>query len=128
MLAKTRFILILAAVAAIFNSLLIWFALSSHSWRGSNSNVTFFILLALAIAPIYPLVRSLRKRPRLSALAILLVIASVICGLASLAGSLFLHLDTGWDSVAASLSEGLFIGSCVLFICSGVVQRKRSRQ
>jgi hypothetical protein len=127
MSAKARLILILAAAVTIY-SLLTWFALSSHSWRSPTVTVTFFILFILGTGTIYPLFRILRKRPRLSALAILLVIVSVICGLASLAGSLFLHLDTGWVNVAANLCEGLIIASCMLFIWSGLVQRKRNRQ
>ncbi len=127
MSAKTRLILVLAAAVTIC-SLLTWFALSSHSWKGSTIRVTFFILFILGAGTIYTLFRILRKRPRLSALAILFVIVSVICGLASLAGSLFLHLDTGWVNVAANLCEGLIIASCVVFIWSGLVQRKRNRQ
>lgn len=124
MSAKTRLILVLAATVTAY-SLLTWFAFSSHAWRGRNANVTFFILFILGVAPIYPLFKSLRKRSLLSALAILLVIAAVICGLASLTGSLILHLDTGWVYVASSLSDGLLIASCVLFIWNGFVQRNR---
>jgi hypothetical protein len=124
MSAKTRLILVLAATVTTY-SLLTWFAFSSHSWRGPTANVTFFILFILGVAPIYPLLRSLRKRPLLSALAILLVIAAGICGLVSLAGSLILHLDTGWIYMVSSLSKGLLIASCVLLIWNGFVRRNR---
>lgn len=124
MSATTRLIVVLAAIVTAY-SLLTWFAFSSHSWKGPNANVAFFILFILGVAPIYPLFRSLKKRPRLSALAILLVIAATICGLASLTGIMVLHLDTGWVNVAANLCEGLIIASCVLFIWNAFVQRNR---
>ncbi len=129
MSAKTRLILITAATVVAFDSLLTWFLISSKSWRGPAGYVTFFIFFILAVAPIYPLVvKGLRKRPLLFALGILLVIVSGICGFASLTGIMVLHLDAGWAYEAADLSMGLAIASCVLFICSGFVQRKRNRQ
>jgi hypothetical protein len=124
MSAKVRLILILAATTT-FYSILILFAFSSGFRSGSIANVTFPILFILGVAPIYPLLRALRKRPRLSALAILLVIASVISGLASFTGSLVLSQDVGWVPVAAALSKALFVTSCVLFIWNGIVRRHR---
>lgn len=126
MSAKTRIILILAAAGVTFYSLLTWFLISSKSWRGTARFATFFILFILAVVPIYPLmVKGLRKRPLLFALGILLVIASGICGFASLTAILVLHLDAGWAYEAADLSIGLAIASCVLFIWNVFVQRNK---
>ena len=124
MSAKARLILVLAATVA-FYSVLALLAFSSSSWSGPIANVTFPILFILGVAPIYPLLRTLRKRPRLSALAIMLVIAAVICGLASLTGSQVLSQDVGWVPVASALSKWLFVTSCVLFIWNGVVRRHK---
>ncbi len=126
MSAKTRLILIVAAAAVTFYSLLTWFLISSKSWRSPTGYVTFFILFILAVAPIYPLVvKGLRKRPLLFALGILLVIASGICGFASLTGILVLHLDVGWAYEAADLSMGLAVASCVLFIWNVFIQKNK---
>jgi hypothetical protein len=127
MSAKTRLILILAATVTLY-PLLTWFLISFNSRRGHNGYLTFSIISILFVVPIYPLLRSLRKRPPLSALAILLVIASGTCGFAGLTGIMVLHLDTGWVNVAANLCEGLMIASCVLLIWNAFVQRKRNRQ
>ena len=124
MSTKARFTLVLAATIA-FYSVLVLLALSLDFRSGSIANVAFPVLIILGVVPIYPLFRTLRKRPGLSALAILLVIASVISGLASLTGSLVLSQDVGWIHVAATLSEALFIISCVLFIWNGAVRRHR---
>ena len=124
MSARARLILVLAATVT-FYLVLALLAFSSNSWSGPIANVTFPILFILGVAPIYLLLRTLRKRPRLSALAILLVIAAVICGLASLTGTLVLSQDVGWVPVASALSKGLFVTSCVLFIWNGVVRRHR---
>src|SRR5580704_7026915 len=104
MSAKARLILVLAATTT-FYSVLVLLAFFSGFRSGSIANVIFPILFILGVAPIYPLLRALRKRPRLSALAILLVIASVISGLASLTGSLVLSQDVGWVPVASTLSK-----------------------
>ena len=116
---KGRVILILAAMVT-FYSVLAWLAFSPHHLRGSAMIVAIFIL---GTAPIYPLFRILGKRPRLSTFAILLLTAALMCGLAYFAGSLILHTDTGWVSVASALSESLILASCVLFIWSGFVHR-----
>ncbi len=126
MSAKTRLILITAAAAVTFYSVLTWFLISSKSWRDHTGYFTFFIFFILAVAPIYPLVvKGLRKRPLLFALGILLVIASGICGFASLTGILVLHLNAGWAYEAADLSMGLAVASCVLFIWNVFVQRNK---
>ncbi len=121
MSTKGRLISVLAA-AAVFYLLLAWLAFSRHSWRDT---VTILAIFILGAAPIYPLYRILRKRAGSSALAILLLIAALICGLAYFAGNLILHIDTGWVSVASKLSETLIITSCVLFIWNGLVRRNR---
>jgi len=125
MSAKTRFILILAAAAVIFDSLLTWFLISFNPRRGHSGYLTFFIIFILAVAPIYPLCKGLTKRPLSSALGILLVIASGICTFASVTAALVPDLGTGWAYAAANLSFGLGIGSCVLFAWSAFVQKNQ---
>lgn len=117
---RTRLILVLSAAVACY-LLLMLFAFSVSSWNDTIAKKVILALLVLGIAPIYPLFRMLGKRPRLSAIAILLVIAAVICGLASLTGSVFFHVDKGWVSVTSTLSQGLFLSSCLLFIWNGFV-------
>lgn len=125
MSAKTRLILITAA-AVTFYSLLTWFLISSNSRRGHNGYLIFFIILILFVAPIYPLVvKGLRKRPLLFALGILLVVASGACGFAGITGGVVLHLAAGWVDVAADLSMGLAVASCMLFIWNAFVQRNK---
>lgn len=63
---KARFVLILTATIT-FYSVLVLLLLSLRSRIGSIANVAFPILLAFGVAPIYPLLRTLRKRSRLSA-------------------------------------------------------------
>jgi hypothetical protein len=120
MSSKGRLVLVLAA-AAVFYSFLIWLAFSTHSWKGP----VVIAIFTLGLVPIYPLYRILRKRAGSSALAILLLMVAVICGLAYFAGDLILRTDAGWVSVASRLSESLIIGSCVLFIWNGLVRRNR---
>jgi hypothetical protein len=122
MSAKARLILVLAATTILY-SVLLFLAFSSGFRTGSIANVAVPILFILGVVPIYPLLQTLRKRPRLSALAILLLIAAVISGLASFTGSLVLSQAVGWVPVASTLSKGLFVASCMLFIWNGIVQR-----
>ncbi len=126
MSAKTRFILIVAATAVIFDLLLTWFLISFNSWRGHNVYLTFFVIFILVAAPLYPLFKGLRKRPPLFALGILFAAASGTCGFAGLTGALVLHLDTSWVNMAANLCGGLIIASTVLFIWNAFAQRKRN--
>lgn len=123
MSAKARLILVLAGATA-FYSVLVLLAFSSGFRSRSIASVALPILFILGVAPIYPLLRTLGKRPRLSALAILLLIAAVISGLVALTASLVLSQDVGWVPEASTLSEGLFVASCVLFIWNGVVRRE----
>lgn len=125
MSAKSRIILVLAT-AVIFYVLLYvflrWSAFSPSSWMVFISIVAVFVL---GIAPIYYLSRTLKKRPLLSSMAILLLIVATICGLAGLTGNLILHVDTIWVSVMTGLSKVLFVASCVLFIWSAFAQKGR---
>ena len=118
---KGRSILVLV-VAVMFYLLLTWLALSHHSWKPP---VIIIGILILGAAPIYPLCRAWRARAGSSALAILLLIAALVCGLAYLSGSLILHMDAGWVYMASRFSESLLITSCVLFIWNGFARRGR---
>jgi len=121
MSAKARLILVLT-VAVAFYSVLVLLAFSSGFRSRSIANIALPILFILGVAPIYPLLRTLRKRPRLSALAILLLIAAAISGLMALTASLVLSQDVGWAPVASALSKGLFVASCLLFIWNGAIR------
>lgn len=125
MSAKTRFVLILAAAAVIFDSLLAWFLISFNSRRGPTAYLVFFVISILFIAPIYPLSKGLTKRPLSSALGILLVIASGACAFVGLTGTLVFQRDPGWVYTAGHLSFGLGIGSCLLFMWSAIFQKNK---
>ena|SRR5258707_8315479 len=113
-------------LAAAFSLVLGWTAFHPRRSAAVWSNpIIILMIVILGAAPIYPLCRTLNKRTRLSALAILLLIAGVLSGLAYLVGSLVLHVDAAWVLVASELSEGLIIASCVLVIWNGIVRKTK---
>ena len=125
MSSKQRFVGIVL-LAAAFSSVLGWMAFHAKRFTVVWSNpIIILMIVILGVAPIYPLCRTLSKRTRLSALAILLLIAGVLSGLVYLVGSLVLHIDTAWVLAASELSEGLIIASCVLVIWNGLVRKDR---
>lgn len=121
MSAKARLILVLAGTTTLC-LVLVLLAFSSGFRTRPIANVAIPILFILGVVPIYPLLQTLRKRPPLSALAVMLLIVAVISGLASLTGSLALSQAVKWVPVASILSRVLLVASCVLFIWNGTVR------
>jgi len=121
---RNRLILVVAIVAGIY-LLLTLIVFHPHAstaiWR---NNLVMAAVVILGIAPIYPLYRIMRKRERISALAILLLMCALIAGLVYLTGSLILGVDTAWTSRASVLSECLIVASCLLFIWNGFMRSK----
>lgn len=122
---RNRLILVLVITAGIF--LLLTFLefhphLSALLWRNDLIVAAAFLL---GIPPIYPLYRSMRKRERVDALAILLLLCAIISGLIYLTGTLVLGVDAVWTSTVYVLSECLFIASCLLFVWNGFIRKNR---
>jgi uncharacterized protein involved in response to NO len=111
----TTFYLFLAAIAFRSQSL-------DHFWKSPSVIV---VILILSVAPIYPLYRVLKQRDRFSALAMMLLICALLCGLLYFAGSLILPANALGLSVAAMLIKILIPTACVLFIWNGFMRRKK---
>lgn len=125
MLSRNRLIVILSAIV-VFSSLLAWVAFHPHvSVKFFDNRLTITILLILGIAPIYPLIRTLKKRSHLSALAIVFLVLGVLLGLSYLAGDLILHINAKWVFTISILSNVLIIAGCLLLLLNGFVRRNR---
>jgi hypothetical protein len=123
---KGRVALVLV-LAIAFSLVLVWMVFHKQAAQSLWENpLAIGAILILCVAPIYPLYRTLRRRTATSAVATLLLMGALISGLAYLIGSLILRLDTTWVNAAYTLSTGMVIASCVLFIWNGFVRKKGS--
>ena len=117
-------LLIILLLTSSFAILLGWTAFHPNRTSGLWSNPLIVgIILILGIVPIYPLCRQLRKRPPLSALALLLLIGAIASALVFYVADLVLHLNAPWISAVSDLSTGLIVASCLLGIWNGFMRR-----
>jgi hypothetical protein len=124
--SKGRLILVLVLVCA-FSLLLVRMAIHSQAHASIwDSPLVIAAILGFGIAPVYPLYRSLKKRPPGSAVPVLLLIAALISGIVWFIGNRIIHIDATWVSVTWVLFRCLFVASCLGFIWNGFVQRHRS--
>jgi hypothetical protein len=124
---KTRMAVVIAGMTAV-SSLLVWFAFHPRI------SVVFFenpliiaMLLILGIAPVYPLFKTLQKRPPISAVAIVLLILGVLFAILYFVGSLVFHTGASWVSIVSVLSDALIIASCCLLVLNAVLRGNRQQ-
>src|SRR5450631_2829077 len=121
---KGRLILVLVLMCS-FSLLLVWMAFHPQAHDSIWDNpLVIAAILDFGIAPIYPLYRSLEKRPPGSSVPVLLLIAALISGLVCLIGNRVLHSDATWVFVTLVLFRGLMVASCLGFIWNGFAAKK----
>ncbi len=117
---------IVLILAVAFSLVLIWMAFNQQAASSFWGNpLAIGAILILCVAPIYPLYRTLKRRSAISAVAILLLIGALISGLVYLIGTLVLHLEGTWVTVASTSCTGMILASCVLLIWNGFVRKNR---
>lgn len=123
MSSKVRMILVLVLTCAV-SLLLVWMAFHPQPHASIWDNpLVIAAILGFGIAPIYPLYRSLKKRPPGTSVPALFLIAALISALVWFIGNRIMHSDATWVFVTMVLFRGLIVASCVGFVWNGLAHR-----